>query len=331
MEALSVEAIPEGAEWQYEPKWDGFRCLAFRDGREVQLQSKAGQPLARYFPEVAEAMRALPPKQFVLDGELVIIVGQKLSFDDLLLRLHPAESRVRKLASETPATLIVFDLLVDERGRLLLNRSLEQRRSALQAFAAGYFNSKTLRLSPATRDVAEARRWLQKGGGSLDGVIAKLMNVPYASGERTGMQKIKRLRTADCVVGGFRYAEKKKYVGSLLLGLYDDAGLLHHVGFCSGIKTAQREALTEKLEKLIGPPGFTGRAPGGPSRWSTKRSSEWQPLKPKLIAEVEFDHVSGGRFRHGTRFLRWRPDKDPRDCTLDQMEQKKSRALTLLK
>jgi ATP-dependent DNA ligase len=331
MEALSVEAIPEGKEWQYEPKWDGFRCLAFRDGDKVQLQSKSGQPLARYFPEIVEAVRALKPKQFVLDGELVIVAGDKLSFDDLLLRLHPAESRVRKLAAQTPATFIAFDLLVDERGKSFASEPLSTRRLALEKFAAKHFKGGALRLSPATNDVTEARRWLGTGGGTLDGVIAKRNDVPYASGDRTGMQKIKLLRTADCVVGGFRYAEKKDYVGSLLLGLYDESGALNHVGFCSGIKAADREALTKKLEKLIKPPGFTGRAPGGPSRWATKRSTEWQPLKPTLVAEVEFDHVSGERFRHGTRFVRWRPDKDPRQCTMDQMAQKKSRALEMLR
>jgi ATP-dependent DNA ligase len=332
MEALSVDEIPEGGEWQYEPKWDGFRCIVFRDGAKVELQSKAGQPLARYFPEIVEAVRALRPKQFMLDGELVIVSGQKLSFDDLLMRLHPAESRVRKLAAQTPATLIVFDLLVDDHGRSLIGKTLAERRPALEKFAGKFFENNALRLSPATADVAQARRWLQTGGGgTLDGVIAKRTDVPYASGDRTGMQKIKLLRTADCVVGGFRYAEEKDYVGSLLLGLYDEAGLLNHVGFCSGIKVADREALTTKLEKLIEPPGFTGRAPGGPSRWATKRSTEWQPLKPSLVAEVQFDHVTGDRFRHGTRFLRWRPDKNPRQCTMDQMRPKKSRALELLR
>jgi ATP-dependent DNA ligase len=331
MEALSVDEILEGGEWQYEPKWDGFRCIVFRDGAKVQLQSKAGRPLARYFPEMVETVRALKPKRFVLDGELVIVSGKKLSFDDLLLRLHPAESRVRKLAAQTPATLIVFDLLVEERGKSLIGKTLDERRPALEKFAKKFFNDKALRLSPSTTDIRAARRWLKNGGGTLDGVIAKRTDVPYASGDRTGMQKIKLLRTADCVVGGFRYAEKKDYVGSLLLGLYDEAGLLNHVGFCSGIKAADREALTTKLEKLLKPPGFTGRAPGGPSRWATKRSTEWQPLKPSLVAEVEFDHVTGGRFRHGTRFLRWRPDKDPRQCTMEQIRQKKSRALELLR
>jgi ATP-dependent DNA ligase len=205
------------------------------------------------------------------------------------------------------------------------------RRPALAKFAEKHFENQPLRLSPSTRDITEARRWLRSGGGTLDGVIAKRIDVPYASGNRTAMQKIKLLRTADCIVGGFRYAEKKQVVGSLLLGLYDQDGLLNHVGFCSGIKAADREALTKKLEKLIKPPGFTGRAPGGPSRWATKRSTEWQPLQPILVAEVEFDHVSGERFRHGTRFLRWRPDKDPRQCTMDQMAQKKSRALEMLR
>jgi ATP-dependent DNA ligase len=276
-------------------------------------------------------MRALRPKKFVLDGELVIVSGNRLSFDDLLLRLHPAESRVRKLAAQMPATFIAFDLLVDGPGRSLVDATLAKRRPALEKFAARFFRGDALRLSPATRNVEEARRWLRRGGGTLDGVIAKRIDVPYAGGDRTAMQKIKLLRTADCVVGGFRYAEKKKVVGSLLLGLYDDAGLLHHVGFCSGIKADERVALTKELEKLIEPPGFTGRAPGGPSRWATKRSTEWQPLKPTLIAEVEFDHVSGDRFRHGTRFLRWRPDKNPRQCTMEQMSQKKSRALEMLR
>ncbi|HWN96487.1 MAG TPA: ATP-dependent DNA ligase, partial [Methylomirabilota bacterium] len=226
MEALSVETIPESDKWQYEPKWDGFRCLVFRDGNDVQLQSKAGQPLARYFPEIVEAVGALKPKQFVLDGELVIVSGHKLSFDDLLLRLHPAESRVRKLAAQTPARFIAFDLLVDERRNLLTGSTLEERRPALEAFAKRFFDAEMLCLSPATRDLKEARRWLRTGGVTLDGVIAKRVDVPYASGERTAMQKIKLLRSADCIVGGFRYAEKKKVVGSLLLGLYDRAGLL---------------------------------------------------------------------------------------------------------
>jgi ATP-dependent DNA ligase len=346
MDALSVEGIPAGNGWQYEPKWDGFRCLVFRDGDDVQLQSKAGQPLARYFPEIVEAVSAVKAKQFVLDGELVIPVGDALSFDDLLQRIHPAASRVEKLSEQTPATLIVFDLLADARGESLIAKPLRERRAKLEKFFGEYLSvppkarrdrsadsavRAPFRLSPATTNIAQAKRWLSSGGASLDGVIAKQLDVTYESGERTGaVQKIKLIRTADCVVGGFRYAEKKRVVGSLLLGLYDDQGELNHVGFCSGFKADEREALMKKLEKLIEPPGFTGRAPGGPSRWSTKRSAEWQPLAPKLVVEVGFDHVSGERFRHGTKFIRWRPDKAPRQCTMEQLNQKKSRALELL-
>jgi ATP-dependent DNA ligase len=328
MEALSVEEVPTGPGWQYEPKWDGFRCLAFRDGDSVELQSKSAQSLTRYFPEIVEGLRSLKAPRFVLDGELVIPADGALSFDDLLQRIHPAESRVRKLAGQTPALLIVFDLLADESGKSLTELTLAERRERLEQFAKKYFRD-PLRLSPTTNDAAEVNKWFSGGGTSLDGVIAKRADLPYQSGERTGMQKIKAFRTADCVVGGFRYAEKKPLVGSLLLGLYED-GALHHVGFCSGIKADEKPALTKKLEKLIGPPGFTGRAPGGPSRWSTRRSSEWQPLKPKLVVEVTYDHVSGERFRHGTGLVRWRPDKAPEQCTMDQLKQKRSRTLELL-
>ena len=319
MEATSASAIPEGSEWQYEPKWDGFRCLAFRDGDEVKMQSKAGQPLERYFPEVVDALRAMKPKRFVLDGELTIVRADKFSFEDLLLRLHPAETRVRRLAAETPASFIIFDILVDERTDLVATKSLQERRRLLRAFSK-YLDGDRLRLSPATSDIDQARRWLLAAGGAFDGVIAKRLDMAYATGERTGMQKIKLMRTADCVIGGFRYAEKNKVVGSLLLGLYDPEGRLNHVGFCSGIKAADKPSLTRKLERLIKPPGFTGRAPGGPSRWATKRSSRWEPLVPSLVVEVQFDHVSGERFRHGTRFLRWRPDKNPLQCRIEQLE-----------
>ena len=330
MEAKSVAAIPSGEQWQYEPKWDGFRCLAFRDGAEVELRSKSGQPLTRYFPELVEALKAVPAKRFVLDGEIVIPVGKALSFDDLLMRIHPAESRVRKLAAETPASMIVFDLLVDEKGKALAGLPLEKRRVALEAFAAKNFGAAgTVALSPATLDESVARGWL-KGRGGLDGVIAKRVDLPYRTGDRTGMQKIKRMRTADCVVGGFRYASKSRVIGSMLLGLYDEDGLLQHVGFTSSFTDAERKALVPKLEKLIGPPGFTGQAPGGPSRWSSARSAEWEPLEPKLVVEVQYDHFSGGRFRHGTKFLRWRPDKAPRQCTMDQVEPEGVSSLTLL-
>ena len=320
MSALLVGEIPSGPEWQYEPKWDGFRCLAFRDGTRIELQSKSGQPLARYFPEVVASVDALDAKRFVLDGELVVPVEGELSFDDLLQRIHPAESRVRKLAKETPALYVVFDLLVDEQGRSLVDRPLAERRANLEAFAKRFFpKGGDLRLSPIAPDAGAAKRWLASVGGALDGVVAKRRDMTYRSGERTGMQKIKRLRSADCVVGGFRYASAGKIVGSLLLGLYDAEGNLDHVGFCSSLSAAARRELTPRLEKLVRPPGFTGRAPGGPSRWSTERSGDWEPLDPTLVVEVRYDHFSQGRFRHGTKFLRWRPDKAPAECTIDQV------------
>jgi ATP-dependent DNA ligase len=325
MEALPVDEIPKGPEWQYEPKWDGFRCLAFRDGANIYLQSKGIKPLARYFPEVAEAVAQVRPKRFVSDGELVVPVEGQFDFDQLLQRIHPAASRIRKLASETPAIYYVFDLLADVRGKSLLSQPLAERRPALEAFAAGAFSKNAcLRLSPASPKIAQARKWYRGAGTDVDGVIAKRLDMPYASGERTAMQKIKPAHTADCVVGGFRYLAKTKLVGSLLLGLYDEEGLLHHVGFTSNIPAAERKALTAKLEGLIKPPGFTGQAPGGPSRWSTERSTRWNPLAPKLVLEVAFDHVTGQRFRHGTSFLRWRPDKAPKKCSLHQLRPRKS-------
>jgi len=320
MEAKSVEKLPTGPDWQYEPKWDGFRCIAFRDGNKVDLQSKSGQPLARYFPEVVDALLKLRAKQFVIDGEIVVPVKGKFSFDDLLMRIHPAASRVKKLSQETPAKLIVFDLLVDDRSKALVDLSLKERRKNLDAFARKYFGkNKSIELSPCTEDLKIAKQWLAGAGVDLDGVIAKRAEMTYQSGNRHGMVKVKRLRTADCVIGGFRYASEGKVVGSLLLGLYDN-GLLHHVGFTSSFKASEKPALTKKLEKLIKPPGFTGNAPGGPSRWATERSAEWKPLAPKLVCEVQYDHFTGGRFRHGTKFLRWRPDKYPEQCTFEQVK-----------
>ncbi|HUR95898.1 MAG TPA: ATP-dependent DNA ligase [Gemmatimonadales bacterium] len=321
MEAQLVDELPTGAEWQYEPKWDGFRCLAFRDGDDVRIQSKAGKPLGRYFPDIVEALEALDARRFVLDGEIVIPVDGRLSFDELLLRVHPAASRVRTLVAAHRARLVVFDLLVDARGRSLVSLPLAKRREGLEAFAKRWFPSdKSVVLSKVTRRLATARAWLEGGGdGDLDGVVAKRLDVPYRSGERDGMLKVKRQRTADCVVGGFRHASKGGGVGSLLLGLYDEHGLLNHVGFCSSLNAAQRKELKLELESLKKPPGFTGRAPGGPSRWSTERTAEWEPLAPSLVVEVGYDHVSNGRFRHGTRFIRWRPDKAPRQCTMEQL------------
>lgn len=321
MDALLVSEIPAGPNWEYEPKWDGFRCLAFRDSRNVELQSKSGQSLGRYFPEIVAALLKLKASKFVLDGELVIPVKGGLSFDDLLQRIHPAASRVTKLSQSTPAQFIVFDLLVDEAGKPLYDSPLSKRRQKLESFAKKQLaKNERIELSPKTDDIAIAREWLATTGMKLDGVIAKRLDLPYRSGERDGMQKVKRMRTADCVVGGFRYATKGKVVGSLLLGLYDEAGLLHHIGYTSSFNEAEKKELTGKLEPLIGPPGFTGNKPGGPSRWSTKKTSEWEPLKTKLVVEVQYDHFSGGRFRHGTKFLRWRPDKKPKACTIDQVK-----------
>jgi ATP-dependent DNA ligase len=262
----------------------------------------------------------------VLDGEIVVPAGKKLSFDHLLMRIHPAASRVQKLAAATPAQLIVFDLLADTRGKSLLERPLAERRARLETFAAKYFpRGGRLRLSPSTTRLRVAQKWFATVGADLDGVIAKRRDAPYRPGERTAMQKIKQSRSADCVVGGFRFATKGGVVGSLLLGLYDERNLLNHVGFCAGFKASERAGLTRKLKKLMGPPGFTGRAPGGPSRWSTKRSQEWQPLKTRLVVEVAYDHVSGDRFRHGTKFIRWRPEKSPQQCRMDQLKQRSRR------
>jgi len=331
MEAKSVDAIPTGPGWQYEPKWDGFRCLAFRRDNDINLQSKSGQPLARYFPDIVIALSQLVANKFVLDGELVVDVGGRFSFDELQLRLHPAASRVQKLAAAHPATFIVFDLLETDAGKSLLKVPLGERRIALEKFATKNLKSaKAIKLSPATTSLAQAKKWFETAGGNLDGIIAKYLDFPYASGERTAMVKVKNIRTADCVVGGFRYASGSKLIGSLLLGLYDDAGLLHHVGFTSAFKTTEKRALTKKFEALRKPPGFTGNAPGGPSRWSTERSGEWEPVDPKVVVEVTYDHFTGDRFRHGTKIVRWRKDKAPRQCTLDQVAHREGRAIALL-
>jgi ATP-dependent DNA ligase len=248
------------------------------------------------------------------------------------MRIHPAASRVHKLAQETPATFIVFDLLMDERGKSWIGRSLAERRAELERFAQKYFKDPALRLSPKTDQFKEVQRWYKTMGGGLDGVIAKRLDAAYEPGLRTGvMQKIKNLRTADCVVGGFRYADKKKLIGSLLLGLYNESGQLDHVGFAANFGDNDKETLTKRLEALIAPPGFTGKAPGGPSRWSTKRSTEWKPLKPQIVVEVQYDHFTGGRFRHGTKFLRWRPDKAPKQCRMSQVIHESTSPLTLLK
>jgi ATP-dependent DNA ligase len=331
MEAKLVSTLPDGPEWQYEPKFDGFRCLAFRSGAEVDLRSKSGQPFNRYFPEVVVELEKLSAPRFVLDGELVIPEEGGLSFDQLLMRIHPAKSRVEKLSREHPALFIVFDLLVDDKGESLVTCPLSDRREALETFFARYVPADSLlRLAPVATQRRDADEWLRSLGTGLDGIMAKRRDLAYRSGERTGMQKFKRMRTADCVVGGFRYGAKEPLVGSLLLGLFDGEGLLHHVGFTSNIKGDDKPALTKKLERLVEAPGFTGNRPGGPSRWSTERSGEWQPLSRKLVAEVQYDHFSGGRFRHGTKFLRWRPEKSPQQCTMEQVSQEAGTTLDLV-
>jgi len=331
MEAQSVDEIPTGDGWQYEPKWDGFRCLVFRNERKVDLQSKSGRMLTRYFPELVDAVIRVKAKQFALDGEIVVPRDGGLSFDALLQRIHPAPSRVKRLAAETPALLIIFDLLAATDGKSLVAAPLRERRRRLEVFAHRYLAEQPrIVLSPATTRLSEAKAWLKRAGNAVDGIIAKQRDVAYRSNDRSGMQKIKSYRSADCVVGGFRYAAGKRVVGSLLLGLYDRDGLLQHVGFTSTIAKDHGKRLTARLQKIVAPPGFTGNAPGGPSRWSTRRSAQWQPLKPRLVVEVRYDHFTGGRFRHGTKFLRWRPDKSPRQCSMQQVLQQPGNLAQLL-
>ncbi len=319
MEAKLAEEIPAaGTQWQYEPKSDGFPFLGFKSATAVDIRAKSGKPLGRYFPELVELLAGLQASRFVVDGEIVIETGGRYSFDALQMRLHPAESRIRKLAAQTPAKMILFDMLADTTGKDIRDQPLADRRVALETFVKAV-KSKRVGLSRVTRDVGVAERWLTaRESGRTDGIVAKRLDGPYLSGERA-MVKIKPVRTADCVVGGFRYLAGRKQVGSLLLGLYNDEGKLDHVGFTSTIRNDQRAALTERREKLRAPPGFTGNAPGGPSRWSTDRSVDWEPLRPELVVVVRFDQVTAKRFRHGTRLLRWRPDKSPHQCTFDQI------------
>jgi ATP-dependent DNA ligase len=366
-EAKSVKEVPRGGEWLYEPKWDGFRCLTFRSGDEVILQSKAGQPLTRYFPEVVDALRSLDARKFVLDGEIVVRShtrgsAAELDFDALLQRIHPAASRIQRLSRETPASYLLFDLLLNERGEPLVDQPLSSRRKKLEEFADNVLSKKIadrLQLSPATDDFSTAEKWMREGAAhGWDGIVAKRLDCEYTSGDRTGMVKIKRIRTADCVIGGFRWLRGKstasdlhgrkpvagkkseEQVGSLLLGLYNHRGELDHVGFSASFSREDRKKLKSIVKPLIaGPPrnsgdevsagsgGFTGKAPGGPSRWTKDdRDTEWVPLQPKLVGEFQYDHFSGGRFRHGTRFLRWRPDKKPEQCTTEQLRPAKPKA-----
>lgn len=323
MEATLVRALPKGDDWLFEPKWDGFRCLAFKDGESVALQSKAGQPLARYFPDVVEAVASLAVRRCVLDGELVVPVPGGFEFEPLLARMHPAASRVRTLVREAPAALLAFDLLVNERGHPLLDAPLSARRRALEAFAAKHLRGSRIGLSLATRDVAEAGRWLAGARPGIDGVIAKRLGDRYESGERA-MEKVKLSRSADCVVGGIRWAAgggasaRRREIGSLLLGLYRRDGLLHYVGHAASFDAETRHALTTLFLPLVNGAGFSGEPPG-PNRWSRGHSADWVPVRPDRVVEVEYHHASGGRFRHGTRFLRTRPDKRPDDCRFEQL------------
>jgi ATP-dependent DNA ligase len=331
MEARAVPQPPRGDAWQYEPKWDGFRCLAFRDGKEIYLQSKSGQPLARYFPDVVDSLSKLGAKKFILDGEILVPLKGRASFAQLLQRIHPAASRVKKLALEYPALYVVFDVLLTEKGKLIAELPLTSRRKELERFGKRFFGGRAgVVLSPATTDLKKAQKWFSSANSGLDGIVAKRRDLHYLSGSREGMQKIKHHQTADCVLGGFRYSEGKKTVGSLLLGLYDHEGHLNHVGFTASFSAKDRADLVKVLKPLMGGSGFTGNAPGGPSRWSTRRSSEWEPLQPKLVIEVEYDNFTGQRFRHGTQFLRFRPDKRPRDCTYEQVSNAHGAKLKLL-
>jgi len=316
MEARSAAELPRGADWWFEPKWDGFRCLALKDGEGVRLIAKSGKLLTRYFPEMVDILRGTRPETFILDGELLVASGGRFSFDTLQMRLHPAATRIRRLSEETPAVLTCFDLLLSPEGKDLRIEPLRERRRLLEAMIEALAEP-SLTVTPGTADRDVAQSWLHQG--DIEGVVAKRLDGPYVEGERA-MIKVKRVRTADCVVGGFRYQSGGELVGSLLLGLYNDHGLLDHVGFTSGLAAADKPALTKRLEALVGEPGFTGDKPGGPSRWATARSSEWTPLRPEMVVEVSFDHVSGGRFRHGTRLLRFRPDKNPSQCGMEQIQ-----------
>lgn len=321
MEALLVRQLPEGKEWCYEPKWDGFRCLAYKRGKTVSLRSKSGKPLERYFPDIVAVLKKLEINNFVIDGELLIAGPEGYSFSDLQMRLHPAASRVKMLAEKQPATFVIFDILETESDKNLIGTSFGERRKIMQEFFKTYCRDQEhIKLSQQTNSLEKAKSWLKSPDWHIDGIVAKNINDIYEPGERV-MQKFKPIHTADCVVGGFRYGTNSKEVGSLLLGLYDESGNLNHVGFTSSIPKVDKKDLTKKLEELIEEPGFTGNAPGGPSRWSTERSATWKPLRPSLVVEVSFDHVTDNRFRHGTKLLRYRPDKAPKQCKMEQLHQ----------
>ena len=304
--ARSAKDPPEGPGWRYEPKWDGFRTIVFRDGGDVHLQSRNGRPMNRYFPEVVEQLQALERDRLVLDGEIVVIVDGVQEFDLLGQRIHPAASRVEKLSQETPAGFVAFDLLA-EGDEPLLALPYQERRERLEAAVAAPVD-----LTPMTPDLGAAGQWL---AGTSEGVIAKEAEAPYRPGERTGMVKIKRVRTLDAVVAAFRFGKAEGTLGSLILGLYDDAGELHIVGHTSGFTAKQKRELVQ----LVEPYRTHERGSGEPSRWKSDEELIWEGLRPELVCEVAFDHITGNRIRHGAKFLRWREDKDPQDCRLDQL------------
>jgi ATP-dependent DNA ligase len=307
--ARSAKELPVGEGWCYEPKWDGFRTVVFRDGGDVRLQSRNGRPMNRYFPDVIERVLALPDDRLVLDGEIVVEVGGVQEFDLLSQRIHPAASRVERLARETPAGYVAFDLLA-EGDETLLALPYRERRERLRAVVSDGVGP--VDLTPATSDRDAAGQWLT---GSSEGVIAKEEAAPYAPGERTGMLKIKRVRTADCVVAAFRFGKAEGTVGSLILGLYDDEGNLREVGHTSGFKAREKRELLERLE----PYRTHEQGSGEPSRWKSDEELVWEGLRPELVVEIAFDHITGQRIRHGAKFLRWRDDKDPRECRLEQL------------
>ena len=304
--AKSKRELPGGEGWCYEPKWDGFRTIVFRDGSEVHLQSRNGKPMNRYFPEIVEQALALPAQRYVLDGEMVVTVDGVQEFDLLSQRIHPAASRVERLRLETPAALVAFDLLA-EGDETLLELPYVERRARLATLVTD-----PVELTPATDDPVAAGQWL---AGTGEGVIAKEANAPYLPGERTGMVKVKRVRTADTVVAAFRFGKEEGTVGSLILGLYDDEQNLHVVGHTSGFRAKQKRELLGLLE----PYRTHERGQGEPSRWKSDEELVWEGLRPELVCEIAFDHITGHRIRHGAKFLRWRDDKDPGECSLAQL------------
>jgi ATP-dependent DNA ligase len=304
--AKSARDLPRGDAWCYEPKWDGFRTIVFRDGDDVHLQSRNGRPMNRYFPDVVEQVLALPAERVVLDGEMVVTVDGVQEFDLLSQRIHPAASRVERLAKETPAVLVAFDLLA-EGDETLLELAYSERRKRLEPLVAD-----PVELTPSTPDAESAGTWL---AGTGEGVIAKESSAPYRPGERVGMVKIKRVRTADTVVMAFRFGKQPDTVGSLILGMYGDDGELNVVGHTSSFRAKQKRELLELLE----PYRTYERGAGEPSRWKSEEELVWEGLRPELVCEVQFDHITGHRIRHGAKFVRWRTDKDPRECLISQL------------